>query len=89
MRQLFIPVPGDEHGAVTRAPRLKTLAGVKIGLLGNLKPNCDVLLHTKGATVLSVPLMHALDAVHWKRLEMQDYDQLIRAERPPPRRICR
>jgi hypothetical protein len=48
LRQLFIPVPGDEHGAVTRAPRLKTLAGVKIGLLGNLKPNCDVLLHTTG-----------------------------------------
>lgn len=44
--ELYVPVPSDDHVALQLAPRLDALEGARIGLLGNLKPNCDVLLDT-------------------------------------------
>jgi len=44
--EVFCPVPPLDNRGLYLAPRLETLAGTRVGFLGNLKPNCDVLLHT-------------------------------------------
>lgn len=51
--RVFSPVPREELVRLQLAPRLRSLAGQRIGFLGNLKPNCDVLLHTTEALLLS------------------------------------
>jgi hypothetical protein len=43
---VFRPVPPDDQQLLKFAPRLDALRGKRIGFIGNLKPNCDVLLHT-------------------------------------------
>jgi hypothetical protein len=43
---VFRPVPPDDQQLLQFAPRLDTLRGKRVGFIGNLKPNCDVLLHT-------------------------------------------
>ena len=43
---LLSPVPTDVAGAQTLARRPASIKGLGIGFLGNLKPNCDVLLQT-------------------------------------------
>ena len=43
---VFGPVPADERVPLRMAPRLSSLEGRRVGFIGNLKPNCDVLLHT-------------------------------------------
>ena len=43
---LYCPVPTGEALSSQLAKRPASLEGLKIGFLGNLKPNCDVLLHT-------------------------------------------
>jgi hypothetical protein len=43
---VFRPVPPDDQQLLQFAPRLDTLRGTRVGFIGNLKPNCDVLLHT-------------------------------------------
>ena len=43
---VFRPVPFDDTQLLQFAPRLDTLRGKRVGFIGNLKPNCDVLLHT-------------------------------------------
>lgn len=50
--QIMCPVPPENLGGVKLAPRLGDLAGVRVGFLGNLKPNCDVLLHTTEEEVM-------------------------------------
>jgi hypothetical protein len=46
MIQVFRPTPLEELVRLRFAPRSASLDGKRIGFLGNLKPNCDVLLHT-------------------------------------------
>jgi hypothetical protein len=43
---VYRPTPFEYQVRLQFARRLDTLRGKRIGLLGNLKPNCDVLLHT-------------------------------------------
>jgi hypothetical protein len=43
---VFRPVPFDDQQLLRLATRPDTLRGKRIGFIGNLKPNCDVLLHT-------------------------------------------
>lgn len=40
------PGPPDKLIRLHLARRLPSLHGKRIGFIGNLKPNCDVLLHT-------------------------------------------
>ena len=44
--QVFRPSPFEEQVQLQFARRPASLQGKRIGFLGNLKPNCDVLLHT-------------------------------------------
>lgn len=43
---LYCPVPTGAAATVKLAKRPASIAGRRVGFLGNLKPNCDVLLHT-------------------------------------------
>jgi hypothetical protein len=43
---LYCPVPAAEAASLSLANRPESIKNLKIGFLGNLKPNCDVLLHT-------------------------------------------
>jgi hypothetical protein len=43
---VYRPTPFEHQVRLRFARRLETLQGKRIGFLGNLKPNCDVLLHT-------------------------------------------
>ncbi len=43
---LYCPAPAGESASEQLAKRVESIKGLKIGFLGNLKPNCDVLLHT-------------------------------------------
>lgn len=43
---VYRPTPFEHQVRLQFARRLDTLQGKRIGFLGNLKPNCDVLLHT-------------------------------------------
>jgi hypothetical protein len=43
---VYRPAPADENLVLEGARRLRSLSGMKVGFIGNLKPNCDVLLHT-------------------------------------------
>jgi hypothetical protein len=51
---LYCPVPSGEAASVQLARRVASLEGLKIGFLGNLKPNCDVLLHTTESEVMKL-----------------------------------
>ncbi len=51
---LQCPVPIDDRGGIKLAARRGTLAGLRVGFLGNLKPNCDVLLHTTEGEVMKL-----------------------------------
>jgi hypothetical protein len=44
--EVYSPMPVEEQPRLELAPRLGSLAGRTVGFIGNLKPNCDVLLHT-------------------------------------------
>ncbi len=51
---LLCPVPilqASERKPLAR--RVGSLQGLSVGLLGNLKPNCDVLLHTAGEELVN------------------------------------
>src|ERR1700709_1898474 len=52
--QIMCPVPPEDFGGVKLAPRLGDLTGARVGFLGNLKPNCDVLLHTTEEEVMKL-----------------------------------
>ena len=43
---VYRPAPNEELVPLQLAPRLASLVGRRVGFIGNLKPNCDVLLHT-------------------------------------------
>ena len=43
---LLLPIPTGLTDATTLARRPASIKGLAVGFLGNLKPNCDVLLHT-------------------------------------------
>jgi len=51
---LLSPVPKGLGPGDTLAARPASLDGVTIGLLGNLKPHCDVLLKTLGDKIQSM-----------------------------------
>lgn len=51
---IMCPVPVEDTGGVALAARLGSIAGKRIGFLGNLKPNCDVLLHTTEEEVMKL-----------------------------------
>ena len=51
--RVFRPSPFEDHVQLRLAPRLESLQGKRIGFIGNLKPNCDVLLHTTEELLLS------------------------------------
>ena len=51
--RVFRPSPFEEQVQLRLAPRLGSLQGKRIGFIGNLKPNCDVLLHTTEELLLS------------------------------------
>jgi hypothetical protein len=44
--QVYRPAPIDDVVQLRPARRLGSLKGKRVGFIGNLKPNCDVLLHT-------------------------------------------
>lgn len=44
--EVYRPVAPESGRRLHLARRLRSLHGARVGLLGNLKPNCDVLLHT-------------------------------------------
>ncbi len=48
---LLSPVPGGSAAAHVLATRPVSIKGSTVGFLGNLKPNCDVLLQTLQAQV--------------------------------------
>jgi len=50
---VFRPTPFEEQLQLRLARRLATLQGKRVGFIGNLKPNCDVLLHTTEELLLS------------------------------------
>lgn len=50
---VYRPAPIEELQRLQFAPRLPSLAGKRVGFIGNLKPNCDVLLHTTEELMLS------------------------------------
>ena len=62
---LYYPIPTGDALNIQLAKRPASLKGLKIGFLGNLKPNCDVLLHTTEAEV-----DYAIDTIvkHVKKL---------------------
>ena len=51
---LYYPIPTGDALSLQLAKRAGTLKGLKIGFLGNLKPNCDVLLHTTEEEVMKL-----------------------------------
>lgn len=51
---LYCPVPKGETVSIQLAQRVASLKSLKIGFLGNLKPNCDVLLHTTEGEVMKL-----------------------------------
>ena len=51
---LYCPVPAGEAASHSLASRPASIKGLKIGFLGNLKPNCDVLLHTTEGEVMKL-----------------------------------
>ena len=51
---LYYPIPTGDALNIQLARRPASLKGLKIGFLGNLKPNCDVLLHTTEAEVMKL-----------------------------------
>ncbi|MBM3346704.1 MAG: hypothetical protein FJY55_09465 [Betaproteobacteria bacterium] len=51
---LYCPVPAGEAASHALANRPASIRGLKIGFLGNLKPNCDVLLHTTEGEVMKL-----------------------------------
>lgn len=51
---LYYPIPTGDALNIQLAKRPTSLKGLKIGFLGNLKPNCDVLLHTTEAEVMKL-----------------------------------
>jgi hypothetical protein len=44
--RVFRPMPFEEQVQLQLARRVASLQGKRIGFIGNLKPNCDVLLHS-------------------------------------------
>lgn len=50
--KVYCPVPDDQLASQALSPRVGSLKGLRIGFLGNLKPNCDVLLHTTEELVI-------------------------------------
>jgi hypothetical protein len=50
---VYRPAPIEELLRLQFAPRLASLAGRRVGFIGNLKPNCDVLLHTTEELMLA------------------------------------
>jgi hypothetical protein len=44
--EVYSPTPVEELLRLELAKRLPSLEGRRVGFVGNLKPNCDVLLHT-------------------------------------------
>jgi hypothetical protein len=51
---ILCPVPPDDRETVRLAARVASLKDIQIGFLGNLKPNCDVLLHTTEDEVMKL-----------------------------------
>jgi len=51
---LMCPVPVRDLSAIKLANRVGSLKGLRVGFLGNLKPNCDVLLHTTEEEVMKL-----------------------------------
>ena len=51
---LYYPIPTGDALSLQLAKRPAALEGLKIGFLGNLKPNCDVLLHTTEEQVMKL-----------------------------------
>jgi hypothetical protein len=58
--RVFSPVPDERYANRQLAPRPKSVAGLRVGLLGNLKPNCDVLLHTSGEQLLQAGALETM-----------------------------
>jgi hypothetical protein len=50
---VFRPTPFEEQLQLQLARRPVSLEGKRVGFIGNLKPNCDVLLHTTEELLLS------------------------------------
>lgn len=51
---VFSPTPLGLKNANSLAERPTSLKGLRIAFLGNLKPNCDVLLHTLEAKAMEL-----------------------------------
>ena len=54
MESLLSPVPVGLGGGDTLAARPASYKDLTVGLLGNLKPNCDVLLKTLGDKLVAM-----------------------------------
>ncbi len=44
-QRLYVPVPNTSADSVQPAKRPASFKGLRVGFLGNLKSNCDVLMH--------------------------------------------
>jgi hypothetical protein len=44
--EVYSPTPIEQLLRLELAKRVPSLEGRRVGFIGNLKPNCDVLLHT-------------------------------------------
>lgn len=44
-QRLYVPVPNTSADSVQPAKRPPSFKGLRVGFLGNLKSNCDVLMH--------------------------------------------
>ena len=53
-RTLYYPIPTGDALNLQLAKRPASIKGLKVGFLGNLKPNCDVLLHTTEGEVMKL-----------------------------------
>ncbi len=51
---LYSPVPGGSVSDVRMAKRPASLKGLKVGFLGNLKSNCDILLEATEAQLMDL-----------------------------------
>ena len=53
-RTLYYPIPTGDALNLQLAKRPASIKGLTFGFLGNLKPNCDVLLHTAEAEMMKL-----------------------------------
>lgn len=57
---ILAPAPAADGKVLPLAPRPASIKGIGVGFLGNLKPNCDVLLKTMQGHMESIGASHTI-----------------------------